>query len=122
MPIPHPKKGVISQSLVYSKTLIYLFLLKIISILTTTLNPEKMLAFLVIILGVLHEKALFSRQVTVQRCLSGKDMSHVKAACIMCGYLKILPLFLMVMPGMISRILYPGKPGALQILFFMFEY
>ncbi|XP_062038106.1 solute carrier family 5 member 4-like [Lepus europaeus] len=46
-------------------------------------------------------------QVTVQRCLSGKDMSHVKAACIMCGYLKLLPLFLMVMPGMISRILYP---------------
>ncbi|EHB06770.1 Low affinity sodium-glucose cotransporter [Heterocephalus glaber] len=45
-------------------------------------------------------------QVIVQRCLSGKDMSHVKAACIMCGYLKLLPLFLMVMPGMISRILY----------------
>ncbi|XP_023561619.1 solute carrier family 5 member 4-like isoform X2 [Octodon degus] len=45
-------------------------------------------------------------QVIVQRCLSGKDMSHVKASCIMCGYLKLLPLFLMVMPGMISRILY----------------
>ncbi|XP_013375752.1 PREDICTED: low affinity sodium-glucose cotransporter-like [Chinchilla lanigera] len=45
-------------------------------------------------------------QVIVQRCLSGKDMSHVKAACIMCGYLKLLPLFFMVMPGMISRILY----------------
>ncbi|XP_019498591.1 PREDICTED: low affinity sodium-glucose cotransporter [Hipposideros armiger] len=45
-------------------------------------------------------------QVIVQRCLSGKDMSHVKAACIMCGYLKLLPMFLMVMPGMISRILY----------------
>ncbi|XP_007952147.2 solute carrier family 5 member 4 [Orycteropus afer afer] len=48
-------------------------------------------------------------QVVVQRCLSGKDMSHVKAACIMCGYLKLLPMFLMVMPGMISRILYTGK-------------
>ncbi|XP_006894882.1 PREDICTED: low affinity sodium-glucose cotransporter-like [Elephantulus edwardii] len=46
-------------------------------------------------------------QVIVQRCLSGKNMSHVKAACIMCGYLKLLPMFLMVMPGMISRILYP---------------
>ncbi|XP_006894953.1 PREDICTED: low affinity sodium-glucose cotransporter-like [Elephantulus edwardii] len=45
--------------------------------------------------------------VIVQRCLSGKNMSHVKAACIMCGYLKLLPMFLMVMPGMISRILYP---------------
>ncbi|XP_075852958.1 putative glucose sensor protein SLC5A4 isoform X2 [Microcebus murinus] len=48
-------------------------------------------------------------QVIVQRCLCGKDMSHVKAACIMCGYLKLLPMFLMVMPGMISRILYTDK-------------
>ncbi|KAM5312377.1 solute carrier family 5 member 4 isoform 3-T3 [Glossophaga mutica] len=48
-------------------------------------------------------------QVIVQRCLSGKDMSHVKAGCILCGYLKLLPMFLMVMPGMISRILYTDK-------------
>ncbi|XP_034380381.1 solute carrier family 5 member 4B isoform X4 [Arvicanthis niloticus] len=48
-------------------------------------------------------------QVIVQRCLCGKNMSHVKAACIMCGYLKLLPMFLMVMPGMISRILYTDK-------------
>lgn len=26
----------------------------------------------------------------------------------MCGYLKLLPMFLMVFPGMISRVLYPG--------------
>ncbi|XP_042766082.1 solute carrier family 5 member 4 isoform X3 [Panthera leo] len=50
-------------------------------------------------------------QVIVQRCLSGKNMSHVKAACIMCGYLKLLPMFLMVIPGMISRILYTGLRG-----------
>ncbi|XP_006148027.2 solute carrier family 5 member 4 isoform X2 [Tupaia chinensis] len=48
-------------------------------------------------------------QVIVQRCLCGKDMSHVKAACVLCGYLKLLPLFLMVMPGMISRILYTDR-------------
>uniref|UniRef100_A0A452FF57 Solute carrier family 5 member 4 n=1 Tax=Capra hircus TaxID=9925 RepID=A0A452FF57_CAPHI len=48
-------------------------------------------------------------QVIVQRCLSGRNMSHVKAACIMCGYLKLLPMFLMVMPGMISRILFTEK-------------
>ncbi|XP_039177014.1 sodium/glucose cotransporter 1 [Crotalus tigris] len=48
-------------------------------------------------------------QVIVQRCLSGKNMSHVKAGCIMCGYLKLLPMFLMVMPGMISRILYKDR-------------
>ncbi|NXN19331.1 SC5A1 protein, partial [Indicator maculatus] len=45
-------------------------------------------------------------QVIVQRCLSGKNMSHVKAGCILCGYLKLLPMFIIVMPGMISRILY----------------
>ncbi|XP_039361489.1 sodium/glucose cotransporter 1 isoform X1 [Mauremys reevesii] len=45
-------------------------------------------------------------QVIVQRCLSAKNMSHVKAGCVLCGYLKLLPMFLMVMPGMISRILY----------------
>uniref|UniRef100_A0A4W6BUX7 Sodium/glucose cotransporter 1 n=1 Tax=Lates calcarifer TaxID=8187 RepID=A0A4W6BUX7_LATCA len=46
-------------------------------------------------------------QVIVQRCLSAKSLSHVKAGCILCGYLKLLPMFLMVFPGMISRILYP---------------
>uniref|UniRef100_A0A671F1P8 Solute carrier family 5 member 4 n=1 Tax=Rhinolophus ferrumequinum TaxID=59479 RepID=A0A671F1P8_RHIFE len=67
------------------------------------------LPFCDLILWLLHDYGMFSRQVIVQRCLSGKDMSHVKAACIMCGYLKLLPMFLMVMPGMISRILYTEK-------------
>uniref|UniRef100_A0A671RDE4 Sodium/glucose cotransporter 1 n=1 Tax=Sinocyclocheilus anshuiensis TaxID=1608454 RepID=A0A671RDE4_9TELE len=48
-------------------------------------------------------------QVIVQRCLSAKNLSHVKAGCILCGYLKLLPMFLMVFPGMISRVLYTGK-------------
>uniref|UniRef100_A0A8C4PN89 Sodium/glucose cotransporter 1 n=1 Tax=Equus asinus asinus TaxID=83772 RepID=A0A8C4PN89_EQUAS len=48
-------------------------------------------------------------QVIVQRCLSAKNMSHVKGGCIMCGYLKILPMFLMVMTGMVSRILYTER-------------
>nr|XP_056718990.1 sodium/glucose cotransporter 2 isoform X6 [Euleptes europaea] len=52
-----------------------------------------------------------SDQVIVQRCLAGKNLTHVKAGCILCGYLKLLPMFLMVMPGMISRILYPGLRG-----------
>uniref|UniRef100_A0A7N8WL62 Sodium/glucose cotransporter 2 n=1 Tax=Mastacembelus armatus TaxID=205130 RepID=A0A7N8WL62_9TELE len=47
-------------------------------------------------------------QVIVQRCLSAKNLSHVKGGCILCGYLKLLPMFLMVFPGMISRILYPA--------------
>ncbi|XP_004645555.1 sodium/glucose cotransporter 1 [Octodon degus] len=48
-------------------------------------------------------------QVIVQRCLSAKNMSHVKAGCVLCGYFKILPMFLIVMTGMISRILYTEK-------------
>ncbi|KAF5929104.1 hypothetical protein HPG69_019124 [Diceros bicornis minor] len=48
-------------------------------------------------------------QVIVQRCLSAKNMSHVKAGCIMCGYMKLLPMFLMVMTGMLSRILYTER-------------
>ncbi|XP_053411020.1 sodium/glucose cotransporter 2 isoform X2 [Nycticebus coucang] len=50
-----------------------------------------------------------SDQVIVQRCLAGKSLTHIKAGCILCGYLKLLPMFLMVMPGMISRILYPDE-------------
>ncbi|XP_068127562.1 sodium/glucose cotransporter 1 [Hyperolius riggenbachi] len=48
-------------------------------------------------------------QVIVQRCLSAKNMSHVKGGCILAGYLKLLPMFLMVFPGMISRILYTNQ-------------
>ncbi|PNI17931.1 SLC5A2 isoform 4 [Pan troglodytes] len=50
-----------------------------------------------------------SDQVIVQRCLAGKSLTHIKAGCILCGYLKLTPMFLMVMPGMISRILYPDE-------------
>ncbi|XP_058142004.1 sodium/glucose cotransporter 2 isoform X3 [Dasypus novemcinctus] len=50
-----------------------------------------------------------SDQVIVQRCLAGKNLTHIKAGCILCGYLKMMPMFLMVMPGMISRILYPDE-------------
>uniref|UniRef100_A0A3B4F1I1 Sodium/glucose cotransporter 2 n=2 Tax=Haplochromini TaxID=319058 RepID=A0A3B4F1I1_9CICH len=50
-------------------------------------------------------------QVIVQRCLAARSITDVKAGCIMCGYLKLLPMFLMVFPGMISRILYPDEVG-----------
>ncbi|XP_067101941.1 sodium/glucose cotransporter 2 isoform X2 [Osmerus mordax] len=50
-------------------------------------------------------------QVIVQRCLAARSLTHVKAGCILCGYLKLLPMFLMVFPGMISRVLYPDEVG-----------
>uniref|UniRef100_A0A674G8V0 Sodium/myo-inositol cotransporter 2 n=1 Tax=Taeniopygia guttata TaxID=59729 RepID=A0A674G8V0_TAEGU len=48
-------------------------------------------------------------QVIVQRALAAKNLSHAKGGSLMTSYLKILPLFMMVMPGMISRVLFPGK-------------
>ncbi|KAM8961084.1 sodium/glucose cotransporter 2 [Pelodytes ibericus] len=50
-----------------------------------------------------------SDQVIVQRCLAARSLTHVKLGCVLCGYLKILPMFLMVMPGMISRVLYTDE-------------
>ncbi|XP_070554552.1 sodium/mannose cotransporter SLC5A10-like [Ptychodera flava] len=45
-------------------------------------------------------------QVIVQRTLAAKDMTHAKGGTIVGGYLKMTAMFLMVWPGMISRILY----------------
>ncbi|KAL4223186.1 hypothetical protein ACF0H5_016658 [Mactra antiquata] len=46
-------------------------------------------------------------QVIVQRTLAAKNLSHAKGGSILAGYLKLLPLFIMIWPGMISRALYP---------------
>ncbi|CAM4519403.1 unnamed protein product [Lepidochelys kempii] len=46
-------------------------------------------------------------QVIVQRSLSAKNLSHAKAGSILASYLKMLPLGIIIMPGMISRVLYP---------------
>jgi uncharacterized sodium:solute symporter family permease YidK len=48
-------------------------------------------------------------QVIVQRTLAAKSIAHARAATILAGYLKFLPLFLIIMPGMISRVLFPGN-------------
>ncbi|KAM4828190.1 sodium/glucose cotransporter 1-like [Thomomys bottae] len=47
-------------------------------------------------------------QVSVQRLLAAKNMSHMKGGCLLYGYLKLLPMFFIVMPGMISRVLFPN--------------
>ncbi|KAF5911943.1 hypothetical protein HPG69_015921, partial [Diceros bicornis minor] len=46
-------------------------------------------------------------QVIVQRSLSARDLNHAKAGSILASYLKMLPMVLMIMPGMISRALFP---------------
>uniref|UniRef100_A0A3B4UXS5 Sodium/mannose cotransporter SLC5A10 n=1 Tax=Seriola dumerili TaxID=41447 RepID=A0A3B4UXS5_SERDU len=53
-------------------------------------------------------------QVIVQRSLSAKNMSHVKGASILAAYLKILPFIFIILPGMISRALYPDTVGCVD--------
>ncbi|KAK3102789.1 hypothetical protein FSP39_013921 [Pinctada imbricata] len=53
-------------------------------------------------------------QVIVQRLLASKSISHAKGATLLAGMFKFLPLFFMVMPGMISRILYPDEIGCVD--------
>ncbi|XP_008566433.1 PREDICTED: sodium/glucose cotransporter 4 isoform X2 [Galeopterus variegatus] len=53
-------------------------------------------------------------QVTVQRSLSAKTLSHAKGGSVLGGYLKILPVFFIVMPGMISRALFPDEVGCVD--------
>ncbi|XP_072024832.1 sodium/glucose cotransporter 4-like [Amphiura filiformis] len=48
-------------------------------------------------------------QVIVQRALAAKSMAHAKGATVFAGVLKILPMFMMVFPGMISRVLFPDE-------------
>ncbi|XP_033821562.1 sodium/glucose cotransporter 4 [Periophthalmus magnuspinnatus] len=48
-------------------------------------------------------------QVIVQRSLSAKSLSHAKGGSVLGAYLKLLPMFFIVMPGMISRALYPDE-------------
>src|SRR5436853_1095812 len=46
-------------------------------------------------------------QVIVQRVLSAKDEGHAKAGTIFAGFLKVLPVFILVLPGLIAYALYP---------------
>ena len=48
-------------------------------------------------------------QVLVQRALGAKNHIQARAGTIFAGFLKILPMFVMVMPGMISRVLFPNS-------------
>lgn len=48
-------------------------------------------------------------QVIVQRVIGAKTNVQAKAGSILAGFLKILPIFIMVMPGMIARVLFPDS-------------
>ncbi|XP_070711536.1 sodium/myo-inositol cotransporter-like [Pempheris klunzingeri] len=48
-------------------------------------------------------------QVIVQRVLAAKNIAHAKGSTIMAGFLKILPMFIIVIPGMISRVFFADE-------------
>ncbi|KAK0065697.1 sodium/myo-inositol cotransporter 2 [Biomphalaria pfeifferi] len=52
-----------------------------------------------------------SDQVIVQRALAAKNFTHAKCGTLLCGFMKVLPLFMLVFPGMIARILFKDTVG-----------
>ena len=51
-------------------------------------------------------------QVIVQRALAAKDVGHAKGGTVVAGFLKILPVFMLMVPGMTARALYPAEMTA----------
>ena len=51
-------------------------------------------------------------QVIVQRALAATDEGNAKAGAILAGFLKILPVFMLVLPGLVARALYPQEMAA----------
>jgi SSS family solute:Na+ symporter len=49
--------------------------------------------------------------VIVQRVLGARSEEDARGGAILCGFLKILPVFVLVLPGLIARALYPGIQG-----------
>jgi SSS family solute:Na+ symporter len=50
-------------------------------------------------------------QVIVQRVLGARSEDDARAGALLCGFLKILPVFVLVLPGLIARALYPEIRG-----------
>ncbi|HEY8401326.1 MAG TPA: sodium:solute symporter [Cytophagaceae bacterium] len=49
-------------------------------------------------------------QFIVQRVLSAKNIDHARSGSIFAGFLKLLPVFILIIPGIIARVLYPNIP------------
>ena len=47
----------------------------------------------------------------VQRVLGAKNEAHARGGALLCGLLKILPVFVLVLPGLIAKALYPDISG-----------
>lgn len=55
----------------------------------------------------------------VQRLLAAKSLSHAQGGTLFAGFMKILPIFLIVMPGMISRVLFTGNFNCNNIIYIL---
>lgn len=65
-------------------------------------------AFFLDLLITTNHGSWLSFQVIVQRTLAAKDLSHAKGGCVFAGFMKFTPMYMMVMVGMISRIVFPS--------------
>ncbi|MEJ2635765.1 MAG: sodium:solute symporter [Calditrichia bacterium] len=50
-------------------------------------------------------------QFIVQRVLSAKNIHHARSGAIFAGFLKVLPVFILVLPGLIAIVLFPEISG-----------
>jgi SSS family solute:Na+ symporter len=51
-------------------------------------------------------------QYIVQRILCARNIEHARRGTILTGFLKILPVFIVVLPGLIAAVVYPGLTGS----------
>lgn len=72
----------------------------------SSVNAFVDVSFLTVVFG---DNVSSQFQVLVQRALGAKNHIQARAGTIFAGFLKILPMFVMVMPGMISRVLFPNS-------------
>lgn len=57
-----------------------------------------------------------TNQYIVQRVLGAKDITNARQGVILAGFLKVIPLFIMVIPGAMAISLFPGLENADQVL------
>ena len=65
----------------------------------------------VICMILLYSIPFLILQIMVQKALSARSLTDAQGATILTGWIKVLPMFLIVVPGMISRVLFPNEVG-----------
>jgi len=63
----------------------------------------------VVILGIWY---WCTDQVIVQRALGARNLTHSRGSALFAAFLKTLPLFILVLPGLIARVLYAPEVSA----------